>query len=303
MFKLEDGRETLWQWDIERKLIVNDPSICEVHFCNRTTDCSLVVKVENGQAAIPNILLQDARPIRVYAFCDDQYTKTEQQFTVKSRTKPEDYVYDETETLRYSTLDKKITELEQNIPVIVAEEVNKQPVNAVTLTVGDYTEHEWRELNLEEETAFLQLKKSIEENKYPAVTLSYIDGYVDTVDGYEFEMGGTPSEVSLAKLTLHVNGTFAYDFKFHKGANKDGEWVWGHSLETTESYVTETYVDNAINNIDIPEPDLSGYATEEWVTQAIADSAQGETDLSNYYTKDEVNALFEGIATAEGGSY
>ena len=45
------------------------------------------------------------------------------------------------------------------------------------------------------------------------------------------------------------------------------------------------------------------FASKDYVSQAIADSAQGETDLSNYYTKEEVNALFDGIAIAEEGSY
>ena len=104
MFTLQDGREHLYQWDLDRYIIVNDATICEVHFCNRTSDCSLVVEVKDGLAAIPNILLQDARPIRAYAYCDDKYTLTESQFTVKSRTKPSDYVYEETTVVRVDEL-------------------------------------------------------------------------------------------------------------------------------------------------------------------------------------------------------
>lgn len=117
MFTLEDGREQLYQWDLDRRIIVTDVDICEVHFCNRTSDCSLVVPVytENNTmyANIPNILLQDARPIRAYAYCDDKYTLTEQQFSVKSRTKPADYVYTETEAKSYEYLDKKLTQIEE----------------------------------------------------------------------------------------------------------------------------------------------------------------------------------------------
>lgn len=99
MFTLQDGREHLYQWDLDRYIIVEDNTICEVHFCNRTSDCSLVVEVKDGLAPIPNILLQEARPIRAYAYCDDKYTLTEQQFTVKSRTRPDDYVYTETDVI------------------------------------------------------------------------------------------------------------------------------------------------------------------------------------------------------------
>lgn len=123
MFTLQDGREHLYQWDLDRYIIVNDANICEVHFCNRTSDCSLVVEVKDGLAAIPNILLQDARPIRVYAYCDNKYTLTESQFTVKSRTKPSDYIYTETEINSYDEIDARLTELEENIESVIAEEV------------------------------------------------------------------------------------------------------------------------------------------------------------------------------------
>lgn len=144
MFTLEDGREQLYQWDLDRRIIVNDPKICEVHFCNRTSDCSLVVKVYTDDtyktyAAIPNILLQEARPIRAYAYCDDKYTLTEQQFTVKARTRPDDYVYTETEILQYSTLDERIRALEANITDTVATEVNKyMENNPVNVDLTDY---------------------------------------------------------------------------------------------------------------------------------------------------------------------
>lgn len=108
MFTLYDNRTQLYQWDLNRKVIVNDPKICEVHFCNRTSDCSLVTVPYELDGVlvsdIPNILLQDARPIRAYAYCDDEYTLTESQFTVKARTKPADYVYEETTVVRIDTL-------------------------------------------------------------------------------------------------------------------------------------------------------------------------------------------------------
>lgn len=113
MFQLEDGREQFYQWDINRKLIVEDTNIKQVHFCNRTDSCSLVCKpyVENGKylVDVPNILLQSAWKVRVYAY-DVNYTKHEQYFDVVARTKPADYVYTETEVLTWETLEAKIDE-------------------------------------------------------------------------------------------------------------------------------------------------------------------------------------------------
>ena len=100
MFKIYDGREHFYQWDLDRKLIVEDASVTEVHFCNRTDSCSLVCEtyVEDGVTLVnvPNILLQTDWRIHVYAY-DETYTKHDECYEVKSRTKPADYVYTETE--------------------------------------------------------------------------------------------------------------------------------------------------------------------------------------------------------------
>lgn len=117
MFTLRDGRTALFQWDIDRQLIVEDPLVNEVHFCNRATDQSLVVEVkeEDGLrvANIPNILLQSPWDIRAYAYCTDCYTKVEKIFKVKARTKPSDYAYTETEIKSYEYLEAKLTEIEE----------------------------------------------------------------------------------------------------------------------------------------------------------------------------------------------
>ena len=101
MFKIYDGRETFYQWDLNRKIIIEDNTIDEVHFCNKTDDCSLVVKAykegELSVADVPNILLQTDWPIRVYGYCGGCYTKQSAVFKVAARSKPADYVYTEVE--------------------------------------------------------------------------------------------------------------------------------------------------------------------------------------------------------------
>ena len=98
MFTLLDGRECFYQWDSNVQLVVSDPTVNEVHFCNRTDDCSLVVEVKDRLVNVPNILLQSDYPIRVYAFCTN-FTKVERIFKVCRRSKPADYLYEETDIL------------------------------------------------------------------------------------------------------------------------------------------------------------------------------------------------------------
>lgn len=115
MFKIEDGRNSFFQWDIDRRLIIDDETVNEVHFCNRTDECSLVCEVyeENGKRLVnvPNILLQTDWRIKVYAY-DSKYTKHCATYDVVKRTKPADYVYTETETLNYNSLLERIETLE-----------------------------------------------------------------------------------------------------------------------------------------------------------------------------------------------
>lgn len=116
MFSIQDGRKSFYQWDKDRKLIVNDESITEVHFCNRTDTCSLIVETytEDGVtlANVPNLLLTTAWKIHVYGY-DTNHTKYEKCFDVISRTKPADYVYTETELKDYADLAERIKALEE----------------------------------------------------------------------------------------------------------------------------------------------------------------------------------------------
>lgn len=111
MFKIEDGRESFYQWDIDRRLIIEDSSINEVHFCNRTDSCSLVVDtyLEDNKcyANVPNILLQTDWKINVYAY-NGKYTKFSACYKVLSRTKPADYIYTETEIKNFDTIERQM---------------------------------------------------------------------------------------------------------------------------------------------------------------------------------------------------
>lgn len=120
MLKILNGRDYFYQWDLNQRLIVDDPNICEVNFCNGTLDCTLACGIykENGLLLVdvPNCLLQSALPIMVFTMVknsDQTYTSRKQRFLVVRRTKPEDYVYTETECLRKS-LEERVAIIEEN---------------------------------------------------------------------------------------------------------------------------------------------------------------------------------------------
>lgn len=108
MFKIYDGREKFYQWDLDRKLIVEDPSVTEVHFTNRATNDAYVCEtyVEDGITLVnvPNILLQANWRIQAYAY-DGKHTKHDVCYEVINRSKPADYVYTEVEMKTWEQLE------------------------------------------------------------------------------------------------------------------------------------------------------------------------------------------------------
>lgn len=108
-----DGRPSFYQWDIDRKITDNRLTVGEeIHFVNTRQTTALVVKAYDldGKvvADVPNILLQDARPITAYRYIkqsDGSYTTAEYIFGVTQRPKPDDYFYTETEIF---TIQKEI---------------------------------------------------------------------------------------------------------------------------------------------------------------------------------------------------
>lgn len=139
MFSIYDGRTQFYQWDLDRKLIVNDSTIEKVHFCNRTGSCSLVrcVYEVNGMflVDVPNIILQDSYRVNVYGF-DKNYTKHSDSFNIVARTKPEDYVYTEAEVAQWEALEARVTEIEEkgvNPDMIAAAVEDYLPTSATVV--------------------------------------------------------------------------------------------------------------------------------------------------------------------------
>lgn len=130
MFCLNDGRKELYQWDLDRVLIVTDGSVDEVHFANKTMSkalsCKTYIEEERCLAKIPNIILQSCYDITVYAY-DNNYTKHSKVFPVRKRPKPPEYIYTETEVYTVKeAVDAYLDELN------IADGAEKLVVNADT---------------------------------------------------------------------------------------------------------------------------------------------------------------------------
>jgi hypothetical protein len=132
-----------WQWDIGRKLVVGNTDCGEVHFCNGTGDCALVVQIKTSSdgsrvVEVPNVLLQTAKPIKAYLFQRNEsgaLTRVLYTIQVIARSKPESYVYTETEVLGYNSLAQRIDEIEKNgvseeqIEVAVKKYLDENPID------------------------------------------------------------------------------------------------------------------------------------------------------------------------------
>lgn len=94
MIKLNGGG--LFQWDIDREITVTDIEFDELHFDNVFLSKALVTKPANSSGGvIPNVLLQFATPITVYAVKNEKVLEAA-TFEVTAKAKPEDYfVFDE----------------------------------------------------------------------------------------------------------------------------------------------------------------------------------------------------------------
>lgn len=113
MFAIANDRKSLWQWDLNQQLTVAG-DCTEVHYLDRGAPFTLTVAVKDGKADIPNILLQKAGRLVVYAYIideQDHHTKVCETFGIASRPKPAEYVYTETEVKTWSDLQSQIGDL------------------------------------------------------------------------------------------------------------------------------------------------------------------------------------------------
>ena len=232
MFKILDGRDKFYQWDLDRKLIVADKSIKEVHFCNRYGNTSIIratYEVEGLTIVnVPNIILQESFALHIYAF-DVNYTKHEDVIEIVPRTKPENYINTEEELRIWDELEQKVIDLE-----------NKMDAEGIRAAVTQYLTDNPPEAGATREEA-----AQIQQNKADIEDLQREVAAIEIPD------------VSNFATTGYVDEKIA-DIDFPEGADLSG-------------YATKKYVDEAIQNIDIPEVevDLGDYYTKTEVDSKL----------------------------------
>ena len=99
---LDTGMDHLYQWDLNRKLIVPS-TLTEVRFVQPGKSTALRVAVVDGTADVPNILLQASGMLTAFAFITD-HTVYAQTWQIDPMNKPDDYVYTATEILSWTTI-------------------------------------------------------------------------------------------------------------------------------------------------------------------------------------------------------
>lgn len=109
----------IYQWDLNKTVsfkLTERVDAVEAHFAHPDDLDALVVRTKKEDeefiATIPNILLQSKKHIRVWLVNNGQTIYTT-LLRVIPRSRPSDYVYTETEVLRYESLEKRIEDLEK----------------------------------------------------------------------------------------------------------------------------------------------------------------------------------------------
>ena len=262
MFKIYDGRDTFYQWDIDRKLIVDDATITQVHFCNRTSDCSLVCDVytEDGQRLVnvPDIILQNNWDINVYAY-DSNYTKHSTRFRVIARSKPENYVYTPEELKTWEQLDARIDEIEEK--------------------------------GVSDETVAKAVEGYLNDNPITGNVLS-VNGKQGAVELTAADVGALPADTLIPSTV----GLATEEYVNDAIASSKPDLTNYATKNDISGLATTNYVDEKVSNVKV---DLTGYATESFVSEEIAKAqlAGGDVDLSGYYTKSETDTkISEAVA-------
>jgi hypothetical protein len=295
LFKIYDGRDKFYQWDIDRKLIIEDSSVTEVHFCNRTDSCSLVCQVyeEDGLTLVnvPNILLQTDWRINVYAY-DKNYTKHSGVFEVVKRTKPTDYVYTETEIITWETIEAKIDAIYNDIDGVVTEYLDENPIQ---VDLSDYYTKAETDDAIEQAVAAIpepDLSDYAKKSEIPSTsglaTEKYVDDAIADIDIPSTAGLATEKYVQEQIKKIDIPDTDLSNYYNKQEVDAKIPDTSGFALkseipdtskfitEVPAEYVTETELGEAIAAIDIPETDLSGYYTKDEIDDMLANLPAGD---------------------------
>lgn len=221
VFKLADGRQNVYQWDINVKLLLDESneSADEVHFSARFSRISLSVEVvhteDSSYVTIPNILLQKPNDIIAYSYitnADGSYTKYDTIIPVIARPKPSGYVYEETEILTWKTLDDKIDDLREissdAVKYTEQELTDEQKIQARTnigaVSVDEVPEQVQGDWLQNDNTASDFVK-----NRTHYSGLQFIEkAHYGSLSQYQYTEANL---VNLSPICIEINGTFHTD--------------------------------------------------------------------------------------------
>lgn len=216
MFKIENGRLSFYQWDINQRLIVEDSTITEVHFCNKTSDCALVCGVyeeDNKRLVnVPNILLQEDWVIYVFAYSGN-HTRHEESFIVYSRTKPDSYIYNETEVKSFELLEKRIEALEKN----GGGSGSGGEVDLTGYATEEYVDNAIANIDIPEVEGVVKYEAQnlTDEQKTQARDNIGADGYswheINVFDDYKIVIANVPGKESITDWEAAASVVYSYD--------------------------------------------------------------------------------------------
>lgn len=296
MFEIVGGRKSFFQWDLNQKLAVFDDSITEVHFCNKSADCALVCEVYNDEGGarvvdVPNILLQANRCIRAYGVAAD-HTEHYARFEVISRSKPADYVYTETEVKTFSTLEQRMDELEatvsaEGIAQAVEDYLEAHPVEAengalyVNVTKSD-------DGIITADATSEEIYNAYKDNK--AIFCRYVDTDLDFFAPIVF-----CQNKGYAAFGMEYTGVGYFLIGITKNTAEinliEPTYATKEEVEVIANDLTD-YVDNAVNNIDIPKVNLAPYALKSEIP-VVPTNVSAFANDAGYTTGEDVAAIVE----------
>lgn len=148
----DNDKNYAWQWDENRKVLISrEYAGSYVHFCmDGDTEAMVVEPVYDSVtgmywADVPNQLLTKSGILHTYIYLNS-HTVVKDSATVKSRQKPQNYVYTPTEVRSYEMIDERLSTVEDNYVRIIDFErlENSIPVKVSQLSndSGYLTQHQ-----------------------------------------------------------------------------------------------------------------------------------------------------------------
>lgn len=202
---LDDANHALYQWDTGQKIMLFGVSAgARVDWVQGTTLLTVEAYESGGKvyADVPNILLQTSGSIKALVYViDDNARETvyAKPMTVRSREKPSEYVYTETEVKSWEDLSDRVAALEDNpitpedIGQAVESYLTENPVSAPVESVNGKTGAvELTASDVGAAGAVQSVVSATNESIYNAVMDMYNNGSPYTV--VDYSATGNPAE-------------------------------------------------------------------------------------------------------------